>query len=185
MNQKNLSSEAHKETKVLFFQNSNFQRRSCRLRRSLVFTVCFEKIHLFTHDDNKHKTKNFFSQNKLIFFVTLWTMLCHFFWILNDNKSIIWNPHRGTNDCLFSIRVETLWWRENSFSFAVGDCFDSTYCTPFLIIALFKTLNALRKRIKDIFTYKDKGISADHAITTFNTGLPSSVEDTHIIWSDV
>ena len=102
-------------------------------------------------------------QNTLI--LTLWTMLCHFFWILNDNKSIIWNPHRGTNDCLFSICVETLWRRENSFSFAVRNCFDSTYCTPFLITALFKTLNALRKRIKDIFTCKDKGISVDHAIS--------------------
>ena len=112
--------------------------------------------------------RKIFSYTKHILIVTLWTMLCHFFWILNDNKSIIWNPHKETNDCLFSICVETLWWRENSFSFAVGNCFDSTYCTPFLITALFKTLNALRKRIKDIFTYKDKGISVDHAISQDN-----------------
>ena len=114
-------------------------------------------------------------------------MLSHFFWILNDNKSIIWNPHRGTNDCLFSICVETLWWRENSFSFAVGDCFDCTYCTPFLIIALFKTLNALRKRIKDIFRCKDKGISVDHAIRNiiaWSTLIPLSlhVNISYIHW---
>ena len=74
---------------------------------------------LVHHDVNKQKTKIFLLLNTLILTVALRTMLCHFFWIPNNNKSISWNPHKETKVLLDFNLCWSSMVKRKSFSFAV------------------------------------------------------------------